>query len=623
MGWQDAPVVGGGWQSAPVVNQPTAAGNPAAPTEEPSFVDQLKRQAGLTLRMPIDAAMAIPLAGAEFLHGAKNLVTGGNSSAMRAYDDTMGGVFGKPETGIEKGVNLVGTTVLGSKLPGPNIPGGAPEAFQSAPKQIGRLGELARSLSNRFLPGGARRIADNEWDKIAGDADSKQALRNAIVGAKEYVAGSKPTAAQALADTPEGLPIIAMERKLSAIGNGERGVKAPSVRFKINKLAQESARKDAEVARDAVTIPIMKESLKTANETTQKFDDLGERIVDRFYSKASALQTKGGFETLGAQMESGSKGLYPKPDGPVAAKVAAKLGKKAGTGEEGIGFHTVKGAPKVPPRYTPHAAVAKEAASASDDTAAIIATRQSELSAAERELAALEATGAKPMQMDALQQKIAGLRDKPGNYSDDVIRKTMDSLSKKVRESVEKFGRLDADELYKIRKNLGQDIEASYGDNVKPNRKFNAILERDIQVAFDDTIEAAGAKRWKEYLGEYSKRSQAIEDDVSRSEKANEVASRVTMGLYDHLGDHGGTGISGLVGHNVWMANAAMRAAGKRLTPKVATEMTTDALEPQRILAALERMMEKQGRGKAMREFTNKYGATALANALARQQEQE
>lgn len=558
------------------------------PAEEPSFVDQLKRQAGLALRIPVDAAMSIPLAGAEFLHGAKNLVTGGNSSAISAYEDTMGGVFGKPETGIEKGVNIAGTMLLGSKLPGPNIPNAAPEAFQSAPKPVGKITELARSLSNRFLPGGARRVADNEWDKIAGDADSKQALRNALVGAKEYVAGSKPTAGQALADTPEGLPIIAMERKLSAMGSGERGVKAPSVRFEINRLAQESARKDAEVARDAVTDPMRKTALKLANETTQKFDDLGERIVDRFYSKASALQTKGQIDTLGAQAGSSAKNWHQT-------------------------WYPQEG----------NAKLAVDAVKASDDTAAIVATRQAELSSAEKELAALEATGAKPMRMDALQQKIANLRDKPGNYSDDVIRKTMDSLSKKVRESVEKFGRLDADELYKIRKNLGQDIEASYGENVKPNRKFNAMLERDIQIAFDDTIEAAGGKGWKKYLEEYSKRSQAIEADVARSDKANEVASRVTMGMYDHLGDHGGTGVSGLIGHNVWMANAAMRAAGKRLTPKVATEMTKDALDPLQLAAALERMAAKQGRGKAMQEFTNKYGKTALINALARQQEQE
>lgn len=104
------------------------------PTQETastmSPADQIKRQLGLTARIPIDVLAAAPLAAADAGIAARNLITGSSyDSASKMYDDAMSRVFPKPETGIEKGVNVAGQMLVGSKLP-------APQAAQQAPSNF-------------------------------------------------------------------------------------------------------------------------------------------------------------------------------------------------------------------------------------------------------------------------------------------------------------------------------------------------------------------------------------------------------------------------------------------------------------------------------------------------------
>lgn len=534
----------------------------------------------------------------------------------------LGGLFGAsaPTTGGDdsywgdKATQVGAGTVLGSAAP-PVIAG------------LSKGSTYVGNLLDRFTDKGIRRIADREWMQHAGDDKSQAALVNALKNPKKLVKGSAPRASQVLADMPEGRPIIGVEKALSTMTVGPKGVNAPTVDFKFRENDQIAARLAAKVERNTVTDPMREGALDAANAVTQKFNDLGETVIDRFYSKAAALQTKGGFDTLESQMGSRANSYHPtseirSPISPLMEKIkatpAASINGKPPRPVTPVQSEKISGGhARVPGRYTPHAQVQKQAASASADTAPIIATRQAELSAAESELAALQATGAKPLEMRALQEKIIGLRDKPGNFSTDVVRKTMNSISEKIAASVEKFGKLDAKELYSIRKDIGKDIEAAMGPNAKPDKQFSAILERDIQEAIDESIEAAGGAGWKEYLNEFATRSQAIRDDALRSKEAKKVATEVTMGAFDNFTDQGGSGLPGLLNTKVALANAVIRGAGKRAVPKVAAEMTKDALNPQQLAAALERQIALKGKSAATEEFIRKYGRGAVQNALA------
>jgi hypothetical protein len=113
---------------------------PAGPA--PSMGQQLKRQLGLTARVPIDVMAALPLAAADAGIAARNLITGSNyDSASQMYNQAMSNVFPTPETGIEKGVNIAGQMMLGSKLP-------APQAAQQAPTNFSQPTMRQLALQN-------------------------------------------------------------------------------------------------------------------------------------------------------------------------------------------------------------------------------------------------------------------------------------------------------------------------------------------------------------------------------------------------------------------------------------------------------------------------------------------
>lgn len=104
---------------------------------------ELLRQAGLTARMVPDALTAIPLAAADFGVGARNLVTGSNYQLPSSmYQQGMDQIFPKRETGTETVVGILGSALLGSKLPAPTSADVAPAGFQTA-KELQRAATAA------------------------------------------------------------------------------------------------------------------------------------------------------------------------------------------------------------------------------------------------------------------------------------------------------------------------------------------------------------------------------------------------------------------------------------------------------------------------------------------------
>lgn len=91
-----------------------------APAPAPSLGDQVKRSFGLAARSGVDAVTAIPLAAADFGMGVRDLVTGErHQPASAMYKEGMDRIFPTPQGAVEKGVGLVTSAVLGSRLPVP------------------------------------------------------------------------------------------------------------------------------------------------------------------------------------------------------------------------------------------------------------------------------------------------------------------------------------------------------------------------------------------------------------------------------------------------------------------------------------------------------------------------
>jgi hypothetical protein len=121
---------------------------PAQPA--PTLGQQVQRQLGLTARVPIDAMASLPLVAADAGIAARNAIEGRTrwfpewisgpdapgtkreapyQSASQMYEQAMGSVFPRPTGAIEKGANIAGQMLVGSKLPAPQAAQQAPAAF--------------------------------------------------------------------------------------------------------------------------------------------------------------------------------------------------------------------------------------------------------------------------------------------------------------------------------------------------------------------------------------------------------------------------------------------------------------------------------------------------------------
>lgn len=150
----------------------------------PSMGQQFKRQLGLAARIPIDMIASLPLAAADAGIAARNLITGSNyDSASKMYDQAMSSVFPKPETGIEKGVNIAGQMIAGSKLPAPQAAQQAPANFS---QQTMRQMALQKAAQEGYVvppstvnPSTTNKVLESIAGKVATEQDAS--LRNQTI----------------------------------------------------------------------------------------------------------------------------------------------------------------------------------------------------------------------------------------------------------------------------------------------------------------------------------------------------------------------------------------------------------------------------------------------------------
>ncbi len=160
-----------------------------------------------------------PVIGKGFVQGAKALA--GNVAGGAA----TGGIVG--------GLSDNGTVAEGAAL-GATLSVALPMAVASG-KYIGKT---VKEVADLILPGGSKRIADRYLNVIVSDAN-KVPLSKALSSADEIVAGSKPTAAEAVSVVPEGSPIQAHQ---ALIAQEPGGI---SAEFGRRAMEQQTARDSA------------------------------------------------------------------------------------------------------------------------------------------------------------------------------------------------------------------------------------------------------------------------------------------------------------------------------------------------------------------------------------------
>lgn len=140
-------------QSQPEAPKPSFADRVFGTKEQWTSPEEWKRSLGLAARMPVDALTSLPLLAADAGVATRNAAEGNmrwlpewmsgpdDPSVKRGtpyeapsqmYQEAMGAVAPTPTGGIEKGMNIAGQMVLGSKLPAPQAGMQAPRNFSAA-----------------------------------------------------------------------------------------------------------------------------------------------------------------------------------------------------------------------------------------------------------------------------------------------------------------------------------------------------------------------------------------------------------------------------------------------------------------------------------------------------------
>jgi hypothetical protein len=395
---------------------------------------------------------------------------------------------------------------------------------------------------------------------VAGD--KSDAVIDAMVNNRSAVPGTVLTAGQAA--VPAGSAEFSALQRLAAERNpslysevgGIGGQQEAARRAAIERISRGVVEQDAaRRARSVVTTPMRETALENANLAGRVLPELQERAGAREASRIQALQDQGRFQTAAAQQENlavgGAVNRAPnQPNaggvGPArtlsaaeaerAARIQSEAAPQMNVGATGgvstsPSAYPVPGQPRIPPRYTDNAQRVPEAAAAASDTAGIVSQRAAERNFAKMQADSLAQSGNFPLKSDGIIKQLDRVLGAPGMRASDVVTKSLADIKDKIAAMTQGNGVIDANDLYMIRKELGDSIQKNALATNATDKRLTSGLQIDIQKAIDNAIEGAGNAGWKDYLKKYAEMSgpinemklgQKLKDALTSSVGANE-----------------------------------------------------------------------------------------------------
>jgi hypothetical protein len=362
------------------------------------------------------------------------------------------------------------------------------------------LREFVRPMSQE----GRDTILRNFLNKLSGP--ERDQVMTALRNADELVPGSRPTAAEAVAEVPGATGLAAFQRQLET---DQLAGTAPL--FAVREAEQEAARLAAlgadetaapmmRALREARTAPVRQEALEQANIAGQIAPGLEADIAARELSRIQARQLEG--QMQGRAAEQGVLAQQP--------------------------FTPVPGLPRVSSRYRPNIDRAAEAIDAAKDAGDIASQRLAEVNFKKLQLQSLEDEGFYALKINPLLDKIGNILKTPGQRSE-IAEKSLLSLQDKLIKNASPNGIIDSRDLYTIRKELATDIKKFADEAKSPVTQQLAGLEISIRKSMDNAIESAGGVKWKDYLKNYTDYSEKI----NRMEIGQALAEKLRTSLRD------------------------------------------------------------------------------------------
>lgn len=347
---------------------------------------------------------------------------------------------------------------------------------------MGMTGKGIQATVEPVLSGGREKILG----RVLRDASGPQAKQAALnmQNANILVPGSLPTAAE-VAQSPG---IAAVQRAASAAdpeAYATRAAQQNEARLgALHNIVPPGKLEGALKTREKETTALREAALKNANLGTRKTVELEGRLSDKGRSIIDATQQKGQLDTMAAQ-----QGVFAENWTPVP------------------------GMPRAPGRYSHNIERAQEARVASAEVGQLARQRKAERDFIQYQLNSLKQAGYSPLNQQGIVESIDSVLNKPGYRASDVATKTLGELKEKIAGLADQRGNLNAQDLYMVRKEIGNTISKYAKEGQNFDKRMTAGLTRDLQKGIDEAISKAGAgDLWTQYLSKYQELSKPINE---------------------------------------------------------------------------------------------------------------
>jgi hypothetical protein len=364
------------------------------------------------------------------------------------------------------------------------VGGAVPLTVASVKKVAQIIRELPISESNK-----TRALQEYIVDKAG---DNREAVIKALREVDEIVPGSKPTVADALADTPSGVGLIKEQQRVAA--TQKQGPKF------LGRASEREAARQAELTgtfgtaddiaaartlRQQETAPLREQALNQANVYGQTAPRLEQEIAERVSSAQQATQGMGRTATEAAQAQGRADRWTPVP-----------------------------GQPRFPGRYSPNAERAIEYRQAAQEFGDVATQRKAEAAFKQMQLKSLKDEGFYPLESKPLIDRINKSLTTPGERSNAILVDAQSKLRDRLAQFTDENGIINSRDLYNIRKGITDDIQ-QYLTNTKGNASMTteaANVEKALKKQLDAAItQASGTGAWDDYLKNYAQYSQKID----------------------------------------------------------------------------------------------------------------
>lgn len=343
----------------------------------------------------------------------------------------------------------------------------------------------------------------------------KDEIITALRNAGQIVSGSKPTTAEALAESPTALGLIKEQQRLaSQISTAPKFAERAKEQAQARKTELTGAfgtKADLEAAqklRTAETTPMRETALEQANIYGQVVPKLEADIAQRESDLIKNLQAQGRTQTEQAQA------LVRESTAPSGGQIGAIAGMPM----------------KFPDRYKGNYELAKSLSGAVQEFADPIAQRKAELAFKQFQLKSVADEGFYPLSTAPLLDRIEQSLQKPGERSNTLLVNSLNSLKTKLNSLTDENGIINSIDLYQVRKEIGDDIRAFL---TQRNQSFGAQatnVESSVKKILDESInKASGSNLWSDYLDKFAEHSKKI----NQMEVGQALIDKLSLNLAD------------------------------------------------------------------------------------------